>query len=113
MRDELRTAEVGISGYNLERTDRANKVKKGGVALYLRQDDAHLFGSVVGESVSNTEYYCCYSRKLNMIIAVVYRPNESAGFEEVLNAIHSYVNEKGPPLPTVIVAGDFNFPQIN
>ena len=113
LREEIRTAEVVIPGYSLERIDRANKVKKGGVAVYFRHDIAHLFGSSIGDSKNNTEYYCCYSPKFNLVLAVVYRPEGSAGFWDALSAIQGYVSGKGPPLPSVVVVGDFNFPQVD
>ena len=36
LNDEILSAEVHMAGYDFYRVDRANKVKKGGVALYIR-----------------------------------------------------------------------------
>ena len=80
--------------------------------MYIRDDVAALFGSNMGASINKVEYFATYSHLLNLALCVVYRPEESTGFEEALREIEAYIKNKGPPLPNVLVVGDFNFPQI-
>ena len=61
LREELRSAEVPISGFQFQRADRVNSVKKSGVALYRRDDIAPYFEDSQGFSVNKTEFLCIYS----------------------------------------------------
>ena len=68
LREEVLSAEVQIDGFDLHhRVDRANSVKKGGVALYIRRDVSQWFGDLIGDSLHNTEFLCTYSAKYNII----------------------------------------------
>ena len=48
MRNDTMPGEVAIEGFTMHHINRANEVKKGGVALYIRDDIAKLFGDVSG-----------------------------------------------------------------
>ena len=113
LREEVQSREVHVKGFRLNRMDRANEVKKGGVALYIREDLSHMFGDVQGASVSNTEFLCMASTKMNLVVCVLYRPDGEEGLTAAIEAIKSYVHERAPPLPNIIIMGDFNFPQID
>ena len=114
LREEVLSAEVEIGGFILHhRVDRANNVKKGGVALYIRKDKAHWFGDPIGESIENTEFLCTFSSKLNLVVCVLYRPGGVIGFLEASDRIADYVNQRAPPLPNILIVGDFNMRHID
>ena len=113
LREETLSAEVEIPGFYIQRMDRAGQIKKGGVAFYFREDIVQQFGSMQGGSRSNIEYLCSYSPRWNLVVAIVYRPEGTAEFEAVMNEIAVYANLRGPPMPNLVILGDFNFPQID
>ena len=112
LREEVLSAEVAIPGYALQRVDRGGGTKKGGVAIYLREDISQQFGSAHGGSFENIEFLCNYCPKWNLVLCIVYRPEGSAQFERVMREISAFIDRRGPPLPNIILMGDFNFPQI-
>ena len=113
LQEHILSGEDHIEEFYLQRVERGGGVKKGGVALFLRQDIAHLFGDLWGGSLTNTEYLSVYSQKLNLVVAVIYRPEGSSGFVSVLSEVQRYAAKWAPPLPNVLVVGDFNFPHVN
>ena len=112
LRQDILAAEVEIPGFRLERIDRKGS-KKGSVILYLRNEIAQFFGNEYGGSDSKIEFLFPYSTKLHLVLAILYRPEGSRNFGNVLQKIKKYIEERGPSLPNVIIMGDFNFPNVN
>ena len=113
LREKQLTGEVRIRGFRLHRLDQANGVKKGGVALYLREDIAGFYGEVQGASVNNTEFMSVYNYKDNTVLSLVYRPEGIGGFSEALYQTRRFIERWSPPLPNIIMLGDFNFPRMD
>lgn len=67
-------AEVNMRGYSLIRADRLAGKRKGGVALYVRDDVARHLVVLTTGSTSSVEYAVVHIPKLNFVLAVVYRP---------------------------------------
>ena len=49
---------------------------------------------------------------MNLALCVLYRPGGVDGFSYALEEIRQYVNNRAPPLPNVMLLGDFNLPNI-
>ena len=117
-------AEVCIDGYSIFRTDRDRKKKRrgrnsGGVAVYIRNDVSTKTEIFFSFSSGVIECLCLRVPKLNLILITVYRqPNDSLNgnistsdqFRECLAEISANLNTLPSPLPTIILAGDFNLP---
>ena len=112
LREEILSAVFEVKGFSLQRVDRRRGTKKRGVAIYLRDDITSLFGSFHGDSIGNIEFLCTYSPKWNLVLCVIYRPEGTTEFDKVVQQVEIYAMSKGPPLPNIILVGDFNFPQI-
>ena len=106
LREKRLTGEVRIKGFRLHRIDRANGVKKSGVALYFREDIAGFYGDVQGASVNNTEFMSVYNYKDNTVLSSVYRPEGIGGFSEALYQTRRLIERWSPPLPNIIMLGD-------
>ena len=125
LRDQL-DAEVNIPGYSLFRSDRVRPKKRrgrnrGGVAIYLRNDLKIQTEVLLKFSSGVIEAICLWIPKLNLVVATVYRqPNDILGgnistsdqFKELLDKLHDVLENWTQPLPTVVVAGDFNLPNL-
>ena len=123
LRDHL-DAEVAIDGYTLYRADRNRRKKKrgrnsGGVAVYLRDDVTTLTEVLLQYSSGVIEALCLRIPKLNLVLVTLYRqPNDSAGgnfstseqFQVFLQELEEILKSLQSPLPTIIIAGDFNLP---
>ena len=110
--EDILAAEVEFPGFRLERVDREGS-KKGRVILYLRNEIAKFFGNKYGNSKNKIEFLCTYSPKLHLVLAILYRPEGSCNFGNVLQKVKKYIEERGPSLPNVVIMGDFNFPNVN
>ena len=110
IREDTLLGEVEMEGFVLHHIRRANQVIKGGVGMYLRDDVAGEFGEVTGYSINNTEFMCIYSKKRNLVLCIIYRPGGLDGFSEALKEIENYIDSRAPPLPNVLMVGDFNSP---
>ena len=113
LREEILTAEVSMRGFSLLRVDRSSDIKQGGIVLYIREDMARNFGQAHSGSVDKIEFLCTHSSSLNLVLCVVYRPEGTSTFETVIREIREYANKRGPPMPNVLIVGDFNFPQVD
>ena len=60
-----------------------------------------------------TQYLCIYSTKLALALCDLYRPNKLEEFTRASNEIKCYLERRGPPLPNILLMGDFNIPQIH
>ena len=123
LRDHL-DAEVSINSYTLFRADRDRRKKKsgrnsGGVAIYLRDDVSTQTEVLLHYSSGVIEALLLKIPKLNLVVATLYRqPNDSSGgnistseqFQDLLVEIDKVLHSLQSPLPTVVLAGDFNLP---
>ena len=108
------SAEVGIPGFHLHRSDRAERTR-GGVAIYVR-DDLTVLNSC-SFSNSAVEFLVLKVRELKTVLVGVYRPPDTMAkeWEEALAALEEAVEvaqAHTSKYPSVVVAGDFNFPTI-
>ena len=86
-RKQIHRGEVHIPGFRIYRMDRANSVKKGRVATYIREDLSSHFGQECGGSHDNTEYLCIHSEDLKTALCAVHRPGGFKGFDEAISKI--------------------------
>ena len=119
-------AELKIDGYEIYRADRKGRKHttgrfSGGSALYLRQDLAATSDQILEFSNGVVEVLATYSRKENLLIAVVYRqPDDPAGghpsgpdeFNEALVRLKDTI-ESLEGTPDILLCGDFNLPKAN
>lgn len=114
LRNEIRDAEIKMEGYEMYRADRANNRKKGGVVIYTRNDIAKHTQMLATGSNGEVEYVILYINKWKILLCSVYRPPrcQSENMLEVLKTIESEARKLGAPEPTILINGDFNFPDI-
>ena len=111
--ENIREAEITMKSFTHFRTDRSNQRKKGGVITYVKN---HLAAEVIySESNSFTEAHILYIRTINMIYINIYRPPAcpTNKFLEPLTRIKNILENLPPPMPTIVLAGDLNFPLMN
>ena len=118
-------AEIHIKGYTLFRQDRTRQKRNkhsrdsGGVALYIKNDDA--INSEIIFSFSNgvVESLGVHIKSRDLVVIIVYpQPYDREGrhrsgnkeFKLSLNEIHSVLNNLPSPIPDVLLCGDFNLP---
>ena len=112
---EILDAEIQIRNYNLYRSDRAGR-SHGGVCIYVRND---LAASVIfKDSNSYCDSLILKIHQMNLLLVNIYRPPgcKSALFNQTLEAVKSTIKnieEYDQAVPSILVFGDFNFPNIN
>ena len=118
-------AELSINNYRLFRSDRVRSRTKGrcsgGVAVYMRYDFASSFQSVLQFSNGVVELLCVFSKKENMVIAVIYRqPDDfkrhrslSSHFKEAMDKLTQVIEDVSKSMPNIILCGDFNLPHMS
>ena len=118
-------SELSIEGFNLFRSDR-NRCKpkrgrlSGGVCIYIRDDIAVSFKTVVQFSNGVVELLCVYSNVFNLCIVVLYRqPDQSCGFRSntvhfkaALKALNEFLVTVEGCTPDIVFCGDFNLPHV-
>ena len=119
--------EVNIDGYAIYRCDRDRLKKRrgrnsGGVAVYLRNDFNIQTEVLLQYSSGVIEALGLRIPKLNLVIITVYRqPNDIAGgnistsvqFQLFLNEVEGLLQLLQTPLPTIVITGDFNLPNVD
>lgn len=112
---EISDAEIKIPNFIPFRTDRPAERKKGGVITYV--DSRYAAGTRVLHSESNlyTECLALYLGDLDWLYINVYRPPACPRkkFIDQLIKIKHVINSLPPPMPTIILTGDLNFPLID
>ena len=108
-------AEVSMDGYQIIRADRGLNRKKGGVALYIRNDIAAVCKLICAGSNGVVEYIMVHIEKYNVVIMNIYRPprTRTGEFTPVLNSLKLKIDELQDMSISVILCGDFNFPRTN
>jgi hypothetical protein len=105
-------AEIKIDGFQIFRADRSNDRKKGGVINYVKDNIAC---EVLSRGSNGTvEHLVIYMRKLNLVVITIYRPPQcdNVEFNPVLDMVGQKLDELGAPMPTIIMNGDFNMPNV-
>ena len=124
LRDHL-DAEVKINSYTIFRTDRTRPKKKrgrnsGGVAIYVRDDLAASCEVLFEFSNGTIEAICLSIKQLNLVICTIYRPPDnvqggnrstSTELKDLFSQLTRALEELPSPMPTLLVAGDFNLPK--
>ena len=85
------------------------------MALYIRYDLAAECVCLAGASLGNCEFQVLHLERKNLVLINVYRPGVTTleAFTQVIGEISAKIDELGTPLPTIIVMGDFNLPDID
>ena len=112
--NEVRDAEITIEGFEIHRTDRVG-FRNGGVLIYARSTLSLGLRVVLSFSQNKVDVLILESKKINMIIACVYRPPDTSyeNFNQALMKVEQVIEEHGGPNRTLLVAGDFNLPIID
>ena len=114
LEEDIKDAEVKISGFDLCRTDRVN-FKNGGIVIYIRSDLGLGVRPLLSLSHNKIEVMVLECVKINCILVCVYRPPiaDSGSFSHVLHAIKNEIEKNGGVRRTILMGGDFNFPIID
>ena len=114
LKEDIKDAEVKISGFDLSRTDRVN-FKNGGIVIYIRSDLGLGVRPLLSLSHNKIEVMVLECVKINCILVCVYRPPiaDSGSFSHVLHAIKNEIEKNGGVRRTILMGGDFNFPIID
>ena len=115
LKEEIKDAEIKITGYDHFRSDRHHN-KKGGVIVYIKDELKCIPTIVMSESVGNIETLVLHLKKLSLMLVVIYRPPtaESEDFQNTMRMVKSCIieNTLNLPLPNIILTGDLNLPMI-
>ena len=108
-------AEVHMEGFQIYRADRSYNRKKGGAAIYLRNDFAVDTEVVSSGSNGIVEYLMLHLKSRNIVVMNVYRPPtaQANDFIPVINKLKEDFYSLGDPTPTLVLCGDFNMPRTN
>ena len=108
--DEIADSEISLNGYTLFRRDRGENKRGGGVLLYVSSDLVVSLRDDIGRAQLCESVWCdiiCGAEKT--LLGVCYRPPDSkAEDDEKLFETLKVVSDE-----TVLIMGDFNFPNIN
>ena len=103
-----------MQNYTIFRQDRTLGIKKGGVMIYIRKDLALNTIELTGGSRGNCEYQIIHLTDSNLVLINMYRPPNAKldDFKAQMEEINRVIDDIGNPLPTLILTGDFNFPEL-
>ena len=118
-----------IEGYTLLKVNSPrNEHKKrfgrkcGGVTMYVRDDIASLFNTVLEYATNSIQAIILFSAKLNVVIGTVYRqpddsqhghPSTANNFINLLDSIQQVLTDIAiEHSPVIILGGDFNLPNL-
>lgn len=110
----IKDEEIAICNYTPYRTDRHNR-SHGGAMLYVRNNIALTTTQLLSYSNGQVEIIAVHLKQLNMVIINCYRPPQ-CGLQEFRSAvenINKVIDNLPPPMPEIILCGDFNFPLIS
>ena len=113
--ENIRDAEVKIEGYSIYRRDRAAGIKKGGAAIYIKENCLGPVEVLSSGSTGALEWITINIWERKILFSCVYRPPTcpTADFEQYLEALKRDIERTSPPLPNIVIAGDFNFPIVD
>ena len=122
LKEGIKEAEYSIEGYS-HITSHRPKREGGGVIIYINNNLT--YHTLITTSDDICSLVGIYINELKLIVFMVYRPppnykNEYHGeileksFENiVINNIYRVMKEYTAPVPDILLAGDFNFPNAN
>ena len=114
LRQEILHAEVHIPGFTMFRADRTEGTAGGGVIVYTKdtlQGEVKLLSS---GSNGIVECVVLHLVHLNIILSYIYRPLSccTSKFQEAMERVRENIENLGPPIPSILIYGDFNIPNI-
>ena len=114
LKSYITDAQVEISGYQVLRSDRPNRVG-GGCILYVH-NDLVVTESDNYEDMSNN-LVTCYVSSCNTLIALVYRPPgpTTQGFRDLLKQLQEKIDKLSgnSAMPDLYILGDLNYPELD
>ena len=115
LKSQILDAEVHIPGFLLFRADRQDYISKGGVIIYVKEEYAYGTKVLTSNCNGTAEWICLFLPIINTIMINIYRPPTCSEqkFKEMLADLSATLDKISPPMPTVVMCGDFNFPIIN
>ena len=113
LHENIDNAEISIDGYTPYRADRIGNIK-GGIIVYIKDNWQSQIEVLDSGSINLIEYLVLYIKKINLIFITVYRSPSSdrQTFSLVMDKINSIIMQKEQNCPSIILNGDFNFPEI-
>ena len=110
-----REAEMHMPGYEMYRADRADGRKKGGTALYLKEELSTSTKVLLSYSNGFVEVLAVMVKELRLAMAIVYRPPRcpTQYFEEVMERLRTTLASCDRPAPEIVILGDFNLPHVD
>ena len=110
----IKDAEINMEGFQLFREDRIGRAQ-GGVAIYLREELAINSVKLSGGSNGFVEHLMLHIKQYNVVVLVIYRPPDCrhCDFVTIIDDLKRKFLDLGDPTPSLIVCGDFNFPEAN
>ena len=110
--EHVGSAEIGLEGYDVFRTDRRNGMRGGGVLLYIK---SHL-GAIQLDTKGNClEAICCKMYNQNrdeLVVAVVYKTNNPCASDGDLDMrLREWIRRLYGS--NIVIMGDMNYPDID
>ena len=105
-------AQIHIEKYNVFRADRCCR-ERGGVLLYINEEITITTTKSYDDDICEVVF--CLSPPLKLMLFCVYKPCDasSTSFSNMLDFITSCINETDHPYShTILILGDFNFPEL-
>ena len=105
-------AQIFIKGYNVLRSDRKRRTR-GGVLLYIYETIPVTFSDTYDDDICQA--IIIKSSPIDMIVASIYKPCDApdSSFTGMLNFLQLFINNtEDADKYTVIILGDFNFPDL-
>ena len=114
LNENIKDGEIKMQNYTIFRQDRTLGTKKGGVMIYIRNDLALNTIELAGGSRGNCEYQIIHLADSNLLLINMYRPPNAKldDFKGQMEEINHVIDAIGNPLPTLLMTGDFNFPEL-
>ena len=114
LRQEILDVDVHIPGFTTFRSNRTEGTAGKGVKVYTKdtlQGEAKLLSSGSNGIVERVVLHLVH---LNIILSCIYRsPSRcTSKFQEAMERVRENIENLGPPIPSILIYGDFNIPNI-
>ena len=115
LKSQILDAEIQIPGYQLFRQDRMDRIKRGGVITYVKNEYASGLEVLTSGDNGVVEWKCLMVPIIGAVFINIYRPPTCGEqpFKSAMNDIAEAVNKLKAPMPTIIMSGDFNMPFVD
>ena len=112
--ENIKDAEINMKNFTIFRQDRMPGTQKGGVITYIRNDLALNAVELTKGAKGICEYQLIHLPDNNVILINMYRPPGAnlEDFKSQMKEVNRAIDELGNPLPTIILTGDFNYPEL-